>query len=995
VNLGDITTRLIADTTGWGKNLTQAQKDLQQVGASSVLAGNLATQAFEKIGTAIVSVVSYMADASIQAGRWAEQMGFLAAQTGLSENFLISMQPALNRVGLTTQDLAMGFRRLASNVKESADTSSAAGMLFERLGIDIAKLKKDPEAALIAISEAVKKMPPGFERSAEVAQLLGPRLMKLLPLLLEGAEGFKKSADEATKMGLAMSGPTREALKEMNNAVADADTAAENFTRHLGAASATHMSLYQKMKKSVLDWATTVVDSSSIAIDVFATELLHLGMIAQQVSAVVFSTDIFSGAAWSKAIANIQQIREASILQVAKLKGLDQATNEAEAARKKLNQAEEDAAKTAARLTEEQQKLREAMKPVALKALDVELAANTAQWDAWEKRTKSNIESLGAAWTQKVAKGSASETELAEKQIEFARMTAAAEKESIQQKIAANIQFTTAKRRELEKQATNTPGKVALATFDLDATKASVDLQRASAEAEIRGNTAVAQSTTNLVNVKTGAAAKMIAFANESITASTEANNAAIAQNDDLQTAYEATAAASQKLEVQTGTMTAVQDAAATGTAVENSIQRKIAVTRQYAAEQEDSSRRQILLANVEMINGATTQSRKEELTNILIKLDEARAAARGKTAAQIALFEEQIRQAILNTAATTQAAMDAERRANLDATTSIIGSKLDMAKASQSFFDDDQVLRDLRYEQIHAQATRELDNQNLTQTQITAIHKREAAARMGVAKEFPTFYQTQLQALVASNAFSMAQISSAFTGAVATMIVKGGNLQQFFEQLQITLLQSLMQVAIQMVATWLLTESTKTAITAAQESSRTAMVVAGNTARLTTETVTATGSVGIWGAASTAIVGMYAGVASGFAAIGGALIGVLTAVGTFVMGVLTAIGTALTATVFGIPWAGAIFAGVILIGLALSAATGLVELAEGGIVKSPTMALIGEKGPEAVIPLDQLGKQGSAPTEQTIIVELDGRAIARSVTKQLFPMLRIQGVNA
>jgi hypothetical protein len=172
-------------------------------------------------------------------------------------------------------------------------------------------------------------------------------------------------------------------------------------------------------------------------------------------------------------------------------------------------------------------------------------------------------------------------------------------------------------------------------------------------------------------------------------------------------------------------------------------------------------------------------------------------------------------------------------------------------------------------------------------------------------------------------------------------------------------------------------------------------MVVAGNATRLATETVTATGSVGIWGAASTAIVGMYAGVASGFAAIGGALIGVLTAVGTFVMGVLTAIGTALTATVFGIPWAGAIFAGVILIGLALSAATGLIELAEGGIVKSPTMALIGEKGPEAVIPLDQLGKQGGAPTEQTIIVELDGRAIARSVTKQLFPMLRVQGVNA
>jgi hypothetical protein len=203
-----------------------------------------------------------------------------------------------------------------------------------------------------------------------------------------------------------------------------------------------------------------------------------------------------------------------------------------------------------------------------------------------------------------------------------------------------------------------------------------------------------------------------------------------------------------------------------------------------------------------------------------------------------------------------------------------------------------------------------------------------------------------------------------------------------------------MINTGIQMIASWLLTESTKTAITAAQESARTGLVVAGNSSRLATETVTATGSVGIWSAASTAIVGMYAGVASGFAAIGGALIGVLTAVGTFVMGVLTAIGTALTATVFGIPWAGAIFAGVVLIGLALSAATGLIELAEGGIVTGPTMALIGEKGPEAVIPLDQLGKQ-NAPTQQTVIVELDGRTLAKSISKQLFPILRVQGINA
>jgi SLT domain-containing protein len=35
--------------------------------------------------------------------------------------------------------------------------------------------------------------------------------------------------------------------------------------------------------------------------------------------------------------------------------------------------------------------------------------------------------------------------------------------------------------------------------------------------------------------------------------------------------------------------------------------------------------------------------------------------------------------------------------------------------------------------------------------------------------------------------------------------------------------------------------------------------------------------------------------------------------------------------------------------------------LAEGGIVTSATLAMIGEKGPEAVIPLDRMGQMGGS----------------------------------
>ena len=45
------------------------------------------------------------------------------------------------------------------------------------------------------------------------------------------------------------------------------------------------------------------------------------------------------------------------------------------------------------------------------------------------------------------------------------------------------------------------------------------------------------------------------------------------------------------------------------------------------------------------------------------------------------------------------------------------------------------------------------------------------------------------------------------------------------------------------------------------------------------------------------------------------------------------------------------------------------IPLARGGIVRKPTMALVGEAGPEAVIPLDRAGKMGSKTTNVNITV--------------------------
>jgi len=63
--------------------------------------------------------------------------------------------------------------------------------------------------------------------------------------------------------------------------------------------------------------------------------------------------------------------------------------------------------------------------------------------------------------------------------------------------------------------------------------------------------------------------------------------------------------------------------------------------------------------------------------------------------------------------------------------------------------------------------------------------------------------------------------------------------------------------------------------------------------------------------------------------------------------------------------------------GLSLEEAT-MPKLAEGGVVSKPTVALIGEAGPEAVVPLDQIAQE--SPQTSTTIVESDNSDLKKEL---------------
>ena len=249
-------------------------------------------------------------------------------------------------------------------------------------------------------------------------------------------------------------------------------------------------------------------------------------------------------------------------------------------------------------------------------------------------------------------------------------------------------------------------------------------------------------------------------------------------------------------------------------------------------------------------------------------------------------------------------------------------------------------------------------------------------------AKQAAGFWQNSLQMMQESATYAFGSIRIAFGNVVVGMIQGTATIQDFFKSMAGTILNTVVQLGINLALEWIKTN---------------AVTVAANTAG-------ATATTGIWAGAFATIQGMA--LATG-AAFKGLIVEIvwpaIVAVGEAIMGVLSAIAEAAADTIFGIPYAAMILAGVVAIGVAIAAGVG--AFANGGIVTGPTTALIGEAGsPEAVIPLNSRGSDfmqkafgggmgGGQKVEQTIV--LDGRVLARSVGDNLPSVLRMAGVPA
>lgn len=222
---------------------------------------------------------------------------------------------------------------------------------------------------------------------------------------------------------------------------------------------------------------------------------------------------------------------------------------------------------------------------------------------------------------------------------------------------------------------------------------------------------------------------------------------------------------------------------------------------------------------------------------------------------------------------------------------------------------------------------------------------------------------------------FAFGAIRSQFANTIADMVEGTVSWRDFWKASQRALITSSVNWAIDIVGSF----------------------IAKNAMILATEGATALGVTSIWTGTFAAVTGGFASMSSAIAVFfTGTIIPMFASVGTAVATFLSSIASALTLSIFGAPFSAPVWAavGLVLAAVGVISAFAFGAFAEGGIVKGPMMGLVGEAGPEAIIPLDQLGSiMGGGET--TVIVELEGRVLAKAVFDGMPSVMRLRGMSA
>lgn len=215
-SLGDMVVRIVGDTTGFTKSLTETNKKMLAFGVNA---------------TAVIAVVAKIGQTVVKAAKEFSDYGsaiFDASEkTGLSTDAIQEWKFIAEQTGTTLESVTGAVGMMTRGLQTNAET-------FAKLGIELKNadgsfrsttdIFNDTVATLSAMSDET-------ERDQLAFKLLGRSAQSLIPILNAGASGIESMRDEAHRLGIVLDNEVitnADELGDATDALKAAFTAAKN-----------------------------------------------------------------------------------------------------------------------------------------------------------------------------------------------------------------------------------------------------------------------------------------------------------------------------------------------------------------------------------------------------------------------------------------------------------------------------------------------------------------------------------------------------------------------------------------------------------------------------------------------------------------------------------------------------------------------------------------------------------------------------------------------
>lgn len=223
---------LTFDTTNLRKGLADSIKDVKAFESSL---GGLHGKILDLAKTHLTldnlrKGFDYVKTSVIQAAEAGSALVDMRDRTGIAVEALEHLKFAADQSGASIQQLEIAVKKMQ---KEISHGSTAAK--FEKIGLSIEKIRKlSPEDQLLAIGDAISKLPNATARAAAAQEIFGKSGTDLLPMFKDGKNGIAALVEESKRLGGVWTTESAEAAEKFGDQISKLQAKSERFAISIG-----------------------------------------------------------------------------------------------------------------------------------------------------------------------------------------------------------------------------------------------------------------------------------------------------------------------------------------------------------------------------------------------------------------------------------------------------------------------------------------------------------------------------------------------------------------------------------------------------------------------------------------------------------------------------------------------------------------------------------------------------------------------------------------